>query len=218
MKKFIAMACCLGLFFATGCGADTQRMPELRPAPRVACVGDSITQGYGGHSYVALLDESKPWVMGNFGVCGTTALFQNAQAYRDTDLYKESLRWKPDVVVLMLGTNDTAYWQGKETFADNYEALVDTYLTVTPHVLLCTPLAPDPDVIDNGHGIESTNYGVICDVIHAIADKKGLPVSDVYARTHSDAVTLADGVHPNAHGAQLIADTVALSLEEEHWV
>ena len=71
MKGWAAVVCCAGLLFC-GCGAKAVvEDMEVSEAVRVACVGDSITQGFGGHSYVEVLAaEATDAVYGNFGVCG----------------------------------------------------------------------------------------------------------------------------------------------------
>ena len=74
MKGWMVAVCCAGLLLC-GCGAEEVQAPQSAvpqtEAVRVACVGDSITQGFGGHSYVAVLAEADgEAVYGNFGVCG----------------------------------------------------------------------------------------------------------------------------------------------------
>ena len=99
--------------FVLGCIAVQE--PEAAPAPlRVACVGDSITFGSGlerreRHSYPVLLGDLLGGAVEvrNFGVGGTTLLRAADRPYVDTAAYRDLLAWRPQTVVVILGTNDS---------------------------------------------------------------------------------------------------------------
>lgn len=212
MKKLAVLVCMASVFLA-GCGGDASMPSEdIREAQRVACVGDSITKGFGGYSYVDVLRGRDERVYENFGVCGTTALADGAPSYRESDAYKESLAWAGDVVVVMLGTNDTAYWQGSQAFIRAYTALVDTYLETGAEVLLCTPLAPAQGIQSNAYGVNPTVFEAVNEGVHHVAKARQLPVAEVYMESLGKDVTLEDGIHPNEKGAELIADCVQSAL------
>lgn len=214
MKGLTAMVCCAGLLLM-GCGAKTPVSPvPITETPRVACVGDSITQGFGGNSYVDVLNARGELYCENFGVCGTTALASAASSYTDTQAYADSLAWGADVTVIMLGTNDTAYWQGQTAFEADYAQLVDAYLESGSKVLLCTPLAPAQGLQANSYGVNPAYFEAVNESIHRVATARDLPVAEVYAQTVGADMTLEDGVHPNAAGAEKIADIVGESLNE----
>lgn len=218
MKGWMVAVCCAGLLLC-GCGAEEVQAPQSAvpqtEAVRVACVGDSITQGFGGHSYVAVLAEADgEAVYGNFGVCGTTALASGAPSYADTQAYAESLAWGADVVVLMLGTNDTAYWQGAATFGTDLGQLADAYLDTGAQVLLCTPLALDVSMAANDYGVNPAYFADVCDAVHRVAAARDLPVAEVYAETEGQPFTLADGIHPNQAGAEALAAVIGSALKE----
>lgn len=214
MKGLTAMVCCAGLLLM-GCGAKTPVSPvPIAETPRVACVGDSITQGFGGNSYVDVLNARGELYCENFGVCGTTALASAASSYTDTQAYADSLAWGADVTVIMLGTNDTAYWQGQTAFQADYAQLVDAYLESGSKVLLCTPLAPAQGLQANSYGVNPAYFEAINESIHRVAAARDLPVAEVYAQTVGADMTLEDGIHPNAAGAEKIADIVGESLNK----
>ncbi len=89
---------------------------------KVACVGDSITAGSGitdkdTNSYPARLGSmlGSGYEVANFGIGGSYILpadhpYNKRQdktlSYRDTQQYKDSVKFSPDVVIIMLGTND----------------------------------------------------------------------------------------------------------------
>lgn len=79
---------------------------------RLACVGDSITQGDGlaaDDSYPSQLQAllGEEWKVGNFGVSGRTLLKKGDHPYWTESAYQKALEFEPDVVIIMLGTNDT---------------------------------------------------------------------------------------------------------------
>src|SRR4051812_29307883 len=75
---------------------------------RVACVGDSITQGVGaakGESYPAQLQKllGDGWEVLNFGVSGRTLLKKGDHPYWSEKAYENALASKPNAVIIMLG-------------------------------------------------------------------------------------------------------------------
>ena len=97
---------------------------------RVACLGDSLTRGDGAHerrpprekrftqrgNYPARLQDllGPGYVVRNFGHGGASACNESDVPYAATRAYATARRWRADVVVLMLGTNDakTMHWEG----------------------------------------------------------------------------------------------------------
>ena len=214
MKGLTAMVCCAGLFLMS-CGAQVPMSSvPITETPRVACVGDSITQGFGGNSYVEVLRARGEMCYENFGVCGSTTLASAAPSYAGTQAYTDSLAWGADATVIMLGTNDTAYWQGQTAFEADYAQLVDSYLENGIKVLLCTPLAPAQGLQANSYGVNPAYFEAVNESVHRVAAARDLPVAEVYAQTVGADMTLADGIHPNAAGAEKIADIVGESLNK----
>ncbi len=91
----------------------------LRAAPAswagpatVACVGDSITAGVGADrawDYPSQLGRmlGDAYTVRNFGVSGATLLRHGDRPYEKQGAFKAAIAFKPDIVILMLGTNDT---------------------------------------------------------------------------------------------------------------
>jgi lysophospholipase L1-like esterase len=89
------------------------------PVTKIACVGDSITLGAGTspdpaftNSYPAQLARmlGPDYLLRAFGVGGTTLLSKGDFPYITTSAFTESLQFTPDIVVIMLGTNDSKPW------------------------------------------------------------------------------------------------------------
>lgn len=66
----------------------------------------------------------------NFGASGATVSQGSEQSsYRHKDQFRDSLNFKPHIVIIMLGTNDgkTESWESEEKFVQDYESLVEKY-------------------------------------------------------------------------------------------
>ena len=79
---------------------------------RVACVGDSITFGYGLHrTYPAELGRwlGTNYDVRNFGVSATTLLHRGDFPYIGRPAYTNALDFKADIVVIDFGANDSKH-------------------------------------------------------------------------------------------------------------
>ncbi len=123
---------------------------------RIACVGDSITYGAtirdkSHDSYPAQLGTmlGRKYSVKNFGASGYTLQESCDRPYTSHKRYKKSLDFKPDVVLIMLGTNDTKpyNWISTEAFQDDYRQLILSYqeLPSRPDVILMTPASVFPE-------------------------------------------------------------------------
>ena len=117
---------------------------------KVACIGDSITWGFTllnpwKQSYPALLQErlGKEYEVHNFGYNDASARFDADTPYVSKRVYRESLAWNPDIVLLMLGTNDTKTrnWD-PDIFRRDYLRIVSSFPT-SYHPHRSHPYLPD---------------------------------------------------------------------------
>ena len=106
------------------------------PSPnaiRVACIGNSITDGHGidmaaQHGYPALLQRKlgKDYWVKNFGVSGRTMLNKGDLPYMNETAWKDALAFNPDIVIIKLGTNDSKpqNWQYGAEFKQDLEQMI----------------------------------------------------------------------------------------------
>ena len=102
-------------------------------AVRVACIGNSITDGHGielasAYGYPALLQKklgSGYWVK-NFGVSARTLLNKGDHPYMNELAWRDALAFDPDIVVIKLGTNDSKpqNWQHASEFRSDLEQML----------------------------------------------------------------------------------------------
>jgi lysophospholipase L1-like esterase len=72
---------------------------------RVACVGDSITEGteYPADLWMML---GANYTVGNFGVGGSTVSIESEKPYMNQTAFQDAEAFMPNIVVIILGTND----------------------------------------------------------------------------------------------------------------
>ena len=103
------LVCALAIFLLTA--------PVFAGWMDIACVGDSITYGYGvakGWDYPSQLQRmiaTKGVDVYNFGVNGATLLRNGDRPYVNQPAYKKALGTSSvSEVIIMLGANDTKSW------------------------------------------------------------------------------------------------------------
>jgi lysophospholipase L1-like esterase len=194
--------------------------PEHQGTIRIACVGDSITQGI--HTMNMRLDAypsqlqrmlGKDWIVGNFGVSGHTLLNKGDQPYQKTRTFTDALHFNPDLVVIMLGTNDAKdkNWQFKSEFIADYKSLIEEFkaLPSHPRIFICRP-PPLPK--DGKQEIPAAPLDEQVPLLESIARDEQVAIIDMHAPLvdHMDLIT--DRIHPGTAGSNLLAKTVYRSL------
>lgn len=190
----------------------------------MACIGDSITWGFTllnpwKQSYPALLNEmlGEDYEVRNYGFNDASARFDADTPYVTKRVYRQSLEWNPDIVIIMLGSNDTKRrnWD-PEIFRRDYGKLVDSYLQLPskPRVILVAPIrifligkiplmGLYPETMEEG----------VRPAIREIAAEKGLQLIDLQ-NLFTDSSYMMDGVHPQRAGARMIAETIFTEIQK----
>ncbi len=210
MKSLFPLLCAL---IATTASAQTTPVKT-----KIACVGDSITQGVGApgdKSYPAQLGRllGDGFEVKNFGNSGSTMLRNGDKPYEKQPQYQAMLEMKADVYVIKLGTNDTKphNWVKREAFKPSANALVDAMRGVNPaaKIFVCLPVPAFPE--NFGITDEVIRMGVIPQLKEIAAEKK-LGVIDLYSILQGHGEMVPDKVHPNAAGYTLISEAVAKAI------
>jgi alpha-L-fucosidase/lysophospholipase L1-like esterase len=173
----------------------------------VALIGDSITTG----SYPAQLQTllGPNYYINPYGSGGTTMLKNGDHPYWDSWEFVNSSNWEPDIVVIMLGTNDSTAinWQHSSEFVSDYEDMIDHYrgLASQPTVYVAT----SPHNYWPGNVVTSE---VVPLQIQAAANK-GSTVIHVNPGTQNMGHNFPDNVHPNDAGSTTIATAIYNALK-----
>jgi len=167
---------------------------------RIACFGDSLTEGYGLEPGEALPDVLERMLRDegikarclNFGVSGDTA----SDGLRRIGAVLESA---PDAALVEFGANDCFLDEPVPRVEASLAAIIEALIGANIPVLLvgiAAELNPDPD------------YRAEFDRLFAhLAKRFKLPLfPDILSSYYSNpSLTLMDGLHPNAQGVEAIA-------------
>ena len=213
------------------------------PAPdaiRVACIGNSITDGSGidmasMHGYPASLQQllGKEYWVKNFGVSGRTMLNKGDRPYMKEMAWRDALAFRPDVVVIKLGTNDSKpqNWQHSAEFKQdlvqmltelcpelgqlpkNKKKRAKALAEVKTKIFLCTPI---PAFKSTWNINDSVIVNGVIPIQQEVAKEYGLQVIDLHTLFGNDSnMMVADGIHPNEKGARRMAEIIADALKKE---
>ena len=198
------------------------------PAPgavKVACIGDSITDDHGidlrdANGYPAQMQKmlGAGYNVRNFGISARTLMDSGDFPYMKESLWEDALAFNPDVVVIMLGTNDSKgyNWVHKNEFADDLTKMLRALkaLPSQPKIYLCKPI---PAFKDSWTISESVITGEIVPILDKAVKKEKLEgIIDLHTpfEGHPEMIQ-DDGIHPNTFGVRKIAETVAKVIDPE---
>jgi acyl-CoA thioesterase I len=221
LRLSVSLAAILILATRPSVAADASSQPSPEAAiNKVACVGDSITYGSGitdrkNDSYPSQLQRmlGPDWQVRNFGVSGATLLNNGDRPYTKQKQYQPALDFKPDIVVIMLGTNDSKpqNWSHKDDFVADYKSLIGAFRSANPaaKIYVCLPVPAFP----GGYGIrEEIIAPDILSMVKQVATETGAPVIDLHTALIGYGSQFPDKIHPNASGARVMAATIYQTL------
>ena len=187
---------------------------------KVACIGNSVTFGYGfadpaNDSYPSQLGRllGTPYEVRNFGRSGATLLSRGHNPYVGTEQYRQALEFKPDIVIIDLGLNETdpRNWPNYgDEFISDYHGLIKSFQTDSgeePEVYVClmTPIFPGHSRFKSG---TRDWFWEIQESIRKVALHSGAHLIDLHTPLYRRPDLFADFLHPNEEGAGIIASTV----------
>jgi len=202
----------------------TTHQGPKKEAVRVACIGNSITDGFGidmatQRGYPAQLQQllGDGYHVKNFGVSGRTMLNKGDLPYQNELAWRDALAFRPDIVIIKLGTNDSKpeNWQYNKGFKDDLQQMVDALQANknNPRIFLCTPI---PAFKPTWNINDSVIVHGITPVINKVAKKNKLQVIDLHTLYANDGDKMIDdGIHPDAKGARRMAEIIAEQLKKE---
>jgi acyl-CoA thioesterase-1 len=201
--------------FLAGCGLekspanydgnsdDTARAAATDARPVIVAFGDSLTAGYGlnhGESFADDLQrelDRRGYVFRvvNQGISGDTTSGGLTRV-------EEAIALKPKVVILELGANDGLRGMPVETTRQNLAAMIDAFQKAGARVLLCGMTLPRNYGADYIHSFEQ--------IFPELAREKKTALMPFFldgVAVHRELLQ-ADGLHPTARGAEIVARNV----------
>lgn len=226
--------------------ADLSKWIQEHPGPRkdairVACIGNSITDGMGIQmssqlGYPARLQQllGSGYHVKNFGVSSRTLLKKGNYPYWNEQAWRDAQAFKPDIVIIKLGTNDSKpeNWQYSSEFESDLNQMITELrpdvplldkkgrktkkLTTpsSPAIYLCTPI---PAVKPTWNISDSIIVSDITPIIKEVAQQRKASVIDLHTLFNATEETMAsDGIHPNEKGAKSMAEIIAAVLRSDN--
>ncbi len=182
--------------------------------PQVGLLGDSITEALPEESYPLRLER----LLGNghyvlrweqtpgHGVTGATATQYTYLPIRDTDAFRDLLTTRPDILAILLGTNDSLNLPPElfANFEDDYRHLVNIVrnLPIRPHVILVYP----PPLYAESEEADAKLRNSVIPAIQRIAEANDLLTLDLYHADIGYPEHYPDGIHPDPEANQKIAE------------
>lgn len=207
---------------------------------KVACVGNSITYGYGIESSPKKYPDHLQDMLGdqfevkNFGNSGKMFHKASNESYWSQPTFTDAYNYAPDIVVIELGTNDSKYFfdgaGGSYNYyyyeyksiskgalvnemTKDYEALIDTFAhqPQSPKIYATLqPYAQNNDWFITDTAIVNTINPIIKDA----ATARGAVLIDLHSTFNKKEWLLNDVVHPNEEGAKELARIIADGILE----
>ena len=199
-----------------------------QPKIKVACVGNSITFGYGlkpEEAYPAQLQIllGDKYEVHNYGNSARTLLSKGNLPYIREKEYSDALALNPDIVVIKLGTNDSKpmNWKFQGDFIADLTAMVKRFkqLSSHPKIYLCYPIpvfAHAPHFHPEWGINDSIIANGIIPKIRSVQKKTHVRLIDLRKPFLGHEELVFDGIHPNADGAKALANEVYKQLTTKH--
>lgn len=197
---------------------DTKKIEvENTEKIKVACIGDSLTEGDGldaYYSYPSFLQRilGDEYIVFNYGVSGSCITNSSDFCYTDTMNYRESVDTNADIYIIMLGSNDLIRGGANPEDAYNhYDKLIKTYkeLDNKPTVYIVTPCAVK--------GNDILNYGIsvtVNNIMENVSKSNNIEHISLYNITSEhESWYLDDNLHLNQLGNYEIANYIYKNLE-----
>lgn len=224
----LLIVCGFGYLYFNGMSGMSNTTEAAEGQIKIACVGDSITYGHGTSSwpknnYPTILQNllGDAYHVNNYGVSSYAVQDTSDRPYMTLKHYQESLSYDADVVVFMMGSNDSKpeNWISAESFQEDLLTLLDSYGDA--EIILCTPasaffLEGQTEGVTN-HDIQPLVVEQIAQITRQAAQERGYTLIDIHALTAEHPEWFSkDGVHPNNDGAAAIAKEVCSVLTQKN--
>ena len=221
---------------------NDQKIEGEKKIIKVACVGDSITQGINSTdtvnmTYPAYIQEmlGYDYYVLNAGLSGYSICSIDEYAYRKSKQYLDARELKPDVVLFALGTNDAnptpnqpyKNWEDPQydrtnVFIASTNELLDAFVKINPDVQIYMILPASLFKVGaDGWSAEAWTANIVKyshPLLKQIAEERELPTIDMFPWSEEHKEVFTDGLHPKDETyktfAQYIYDCIKDSIKK----
>ncbi|MDC0835255.1 SGNH/GDSL hydrolase family protein [Geitlerinema sp. CS-897] len=209
-----------------GCRNYPTTEPMTNEPLKIMPLGDSITEGYnvpGGYRidlWQHLRDRGYAIDFVGTQANGPDILpdkdHQGHSGWRIDELHRGVSRWvsrtQPDLVLLLIGTNDMVQGYAVEQAPTRLEVLLEEIWNAAPQAQILVSSIPPIDQLMLNARVEAYNRA-IAELVDRRRDRGDrVAFVDVYSQLTVE--DLADGIHPDREGHRKIARTWNRALEE----
>jgi acyl-CoA thioesterase-1 len=194
------------LAFVSACSAPA--LTKYRPAGRILVVGDSLAVSPSDSDNFPAVLEARlraaglGWNVINAGVRGDTT---SGGLRRINGLLASN---RPDILILALGANDGLRGVDLKLMTQNLIGMISRAKAEKTQVLLCGMQLPPLNIFSYGRQFR--------DAFSDLADQHDVAFVPFLLEgvAMDPKMNGADGIHPNADGAKMIADTIWPYLDD----
>jgi acyl-CoA thioesterase I len=188
---------------------------------KIAHIGDSITYGYDPDDATSTGYAKKVQALlgsgyedQNYGVSGTTAMRSGSLPYWTKGKLSEVFAYKPDIITIMLGTNDSRpNFFNATQYTKDYGALIDTLNTISTKPKIYV-VFPPPTTRTTTDRPSDANVLAEITILKKLATDRSLPTVDMHTALQSHLSVFAqDGIHPNQEGYDTLASVMYRALK-----
>lgn len=223
---------------------DSEKVKGEDKVIRIACVGDSLTQGIGAtgwkdgdfsRSYPAQLQNilGDGYEVGNFGKGSTYAYYYEGRDkslyYPNTAQYSQSNKFDADIVIILLGTNDARVMKSdadKENFRQELYRLCEHYLDLesAPELIILNSITlsrfdeykakSSPSFDRREPRLKKYILPAQREVAHDLNCTFLNAYDDLYRIFTEEDSLASDELHPNDYGYKMIAEYIAEAIKD----
>ncbi|WP_304341274.1 GDSL-type esterase/lipase family protein [Metaclostridioides mangenotii] len=190
---------------------------------KIVCLGDSLTYGYGvkrSESWCRKLEEKLNATVVNKGINGDTTSGMLARFERDV------LTEKPDILLLIGGTNDIFLSEKTDIAKNNIVAIVQQSLSVGILPIIGAPTPMHEELVEGKWKLYMENTNIVDTLkqyhewLNLYSITYDVKLIDFYTEFCSDNIFqdklkyYLDGIHLTGEGNSLIADIIYKKLGE----
>ncbi|MGZ5279245.1 MAG: arylesterase [Pseudobdellovibrionaceae bacterium] len=176
---------------------------------KLVVLGDSLTEGYGvarSSAFPALLekkikDSGKPWTVVNAGISGATTASGPSRM-------RWQLKSRPQLIILALGANDGLRGVNLDSTEKNLAETIEIAQNEKIKIVLAGMMLPPNYGAQYGKNFQA--------LYNRLAKKYQLQKIPFLLEgvAGNPKLNLADGIHPNEKGHEIIADNVYSSIKD----